>query len=262
MKFNINRKLDLKSLIINNLKVLGYICLVAGVFYAVSFLISVLMQLVLTKVPLSMNRVLLTVLISTVVYLLTILIVFLITTRALKVKLTKANLGVQQRLPRWRDLGLGIAALIISLIVAQFVIEILKIIFPDLDIKARQNLPFQPGQIKMNYEMFLVFLTLVVIAPVCEEMLFRGYLQSRIRAIFNKYYTVIVSGMAFGAMHLFGGIGMPLQWNAMISISVLGFFLGALREYTDSLWAPLVLHMGKNLIAFFAIFVLVGLLNL
>jgi membrane protease YdiL (CAAX protease family) len=60
----------------------------------------------------------------------------------------------------------------------------------------------------------------------------------------------------FAVAHLQFGSGAPLLWIAAIDTFVLSLFLIYLKDKTDSLWAPILLHMLKNFIAFMALFVL------
>lgn len=77
----------------------------------------------------------------------------------------------------------------------------------------------------------------VLLAPICEELFFRGYLlhalapQGRLRAS-------IVTALCFALVH-------PLE--GFVPLSLLGMLLCWMALHTQSLLAPLLLHMGYNL---------------
>ncbi len=84
---------------------------------------------------------------------------------------------------------------------------------------------------------FMVFFGTLA-APVVEELLFRGFLQSAVRNTCNKIQTVLISGCVFALIH----------WNAyvFIQIFILGTLLAYLFEITRSLVAPITVHICHN----------------
>lgn len=121
---------------------------------------------------------------------------------------------------------------------------------------AASFLPFVNGQETQNvgfenltqpYEYVLAFVALVILPPVAEELLFRGYLFGRLRQTFGFWVTTIVVSVVFGIVHL--------QWNVGIDVAVLSIFLCYLRERTGSVWAGMVLHGIKNGLAYFLLFI-------
>ena len=48
---------------------------------------------------------------------------------------------------------------------------------------------------------FLLFVTLVVLAPVCEEIFFRGYLYPALRNRLDKQPAMLINGLFFAAAH-------------------------------------------------------------
>lgn len=78
----------------------------------------------------------------------------------------------------------------------------------------------------------------VVVAPVFEEMLFRGFLQTGIRQCTRFPWIAIGTSSLFFAL-----IHSP--WQAP-PIFVLSLFLGLIYEKTRSLWTPIVMHAAFN----------------
>jgi membrane protease YdiL (CAAX protease family) len=90
----------------------------------------------------------------------------------------------------------------------------------------------------------LLWLALVVAAPVSEELLFRGFCMTGIRASrLGNWGAVVVSSLIWSAMHL--------QYDAygIASIFVSGLLLGWARLRTDSTVTPMVMHALMNLVA-------------
>lgn len=85
---------------------------------------------------------------------------------------------------------------------------------------------------------FSLTLALVVIAPVTEELLFRGVLLRGLAKEYGERLGLLVSAVLFGLMH-----GRPAE--AVVAF-VAGLVLGALRLRTRSLLPCIALHVGVN----------------
>jgi membrane protease YdiL (CAAX protease family) len=162
------------------------------------------------------------------------------------------DIGLKQ--PRLRDAGyaiLGLFAYIASYIV---VLQAATILFPGLDTNQRQELGFSTSI--SGDALVLVFVSLVVLPPIVEEILCRGFLYTGLRAKLGIATSAVITSIFFAAAHLQFGSGNALLWIAAIDTFVLSLVLVYLREKTDSLWASIGLHALKNGIAFTALFVL------
>jgi len=89
--------------------------------------------------------------------------------------------------------------------------------------------------------MMIVFVA-VVIAPLLEEMLFRGFIQTTIRSYFstrnNAWPAIAASSVFFAIMH-----ADPGHWPALF---VLGLCLGYSYEKSGSLFRPIFIHLFFN----------------
>ncbi len=88
----------------------------------------------------------------------------------------------------------------------------------------------------------LLFIAVVILAPLGEEIIFRGFLQR----IIEKTWKDITRAILFTAL-IFAFIHMNPYW--FIQIYILGVFLGFLAWKTNSIIAPLILHGLNNFIA-------------
>lgn len=87
-------------------------------------------------------------------------------------------------------------------------------------------------------------LSLVVFAPVLEELLCRGVVLGSLRPKFGVTAAWLLSSLFFGVLHI-----QPVQ---VVSASVVGLILGFVYLATDSLWAAMILHAMNNAVAYLA----------
>ena len=88
---------------------------------------------------------------------------------------------------------------------------------------------------------------------VFEEFLFRGALQSRLRALWTPAWALVVQALVFGAWHL--GLGftntghagvLPALASGIAHQAVIGLALGVIFERTRNLLAPSAVHLVGN----------------
>lgn len=90
-------------------------------------------------------------------------------------------------------------------------------------------------------EYWVTFLGTAIIAPIVEEVIFRGLAYSRMKKGMPTVWAMILTSVLFGVAH-----GHPV-W--MLYTFVFGLLLIWVFERTRSLVAPMVLHIGYNLCA-------------
>jgi membrane protease YdiL (CAAX protease family) len=84
-----------------------------------------------------------------------------------------------------------------------------------------------------------------VVAPICEELLFRGFIFSALRNWRGPWPAALITGVLFGAVH---GLSAPAQ--DLLPLAFLGFVLCLIYQQTGSLYPCIVLHLLNNSIAF------------
>jgi membrane protease YdiL (CAAX protease family) len=94
----------------------------------------------------------------------------------------------------------------------------------------------------------VALLTILVLAPVIEEWLFRGFLQSWFKQHLGKKAAILITSLAFALFHLSASQGMG---NIPLATSLFLFacYLGFLYEKQGSLFAPIGLHMAFNAVS-------------
>jgi CAAX protease family protein len=86
-------------------------------------------------------------------------------------------------------------------------------------------------------------LLIVILAPVSEELCFRGMLYGGLRTKLPVVPAALVGGLVFGGLHALTGI------TAVPPLIVFGFLLCLLYEKTGSVVPGIVLHMLNNSVA-------------
>ncbi len=159
----------------------------------------------------------------------------------------KTNLETvgMKRLMSWLDIGLAPFAYIAYVIALVMVIALVTHFFPGFDVTEAQDVGFRSITSQIGY--MLAFITLVVVAPVAEEVLFRGYLYGKMRRRVPIWVCIIATSALFAFVHG--------QWNVAVDTFVLSVFLCGLREITGSIWSGILVHMIKNMIAFYLLFI-------
>ena len=172
-------------------------------------------------------------------------------------KLNRAELREELGLrdtPTWTDIGLAPVGFIVSLIIAAGLTAVFNA-FPWFDANEAQTLGFS-NYLAPGFDRIVGFFTLVVIAPIAEEIIFRGWLYGKIRERLNgklaDIWGIILSSLIVSV--LFGII--HLQWNVGVTVFALSLVLCTLREITGTIYAGILTHMIKNGVAFYLIYVL------
>ena len=102
----------------------------------------------------------------------------------------------------------------------------------------------------------LAFLTTVIVAPIAEEVIFRGWLYGRMREkIASRYSNVVSMIVSIFLVSLLFGI-IHEQWNVGVNVFALSIVLCGLREITGTIHAGILLHMLKNGVAFWLLFMM------
>lgn len=207
--------------------------------------------MLLLGVPLDMiNESVLNAATAGLVYVLSAVIVVGLPQMIHRLRTNRAELGLT-RLPSWQDIALAPAAFVVYMIATTIVTGIVSQVIPGFDVNEAQDVGFT--DLTLQYEYVLAFLTLVVLAPVAEELLFRGYLYGKLRRWISIWAAAIITSIVFGVVHG--------QWNVGLDVFVLSLVMCGLREMTGSIWAGILLHMTKNGLAFYLLFINPTLLN-
>ncbi len=170
--------------------------------------------------------------------------IFIIPKRYFHKTITREELGFKVSLPTWSDIGLGISGLAVAMILSGIFTVIVASFMDGFDMSEAQDVGFE--SLIQPYQYIVAFLTLVVAAPVFEELIFRGVMYGQLRKV-NPWLAMIIVSILFGVAHG--------QWNVGITTFAMSLVMCFIREkLTDTIWAAIILHMLKNAIAFYLLF--------
>ena len=158
--------------------------------------------------------------------------IFFILWRMKKRKIPLSELGSLEI--QTKPLFLSIFLLAAFLLLEEFYFYVLGIEMPESFIEFMLAEPILLG-----------FISVVVVAPIIEEFLFRGFLYSQLRRSFLKDWgAVAISSLVWTAIHFQYEVGI------LFFLFLFGLFLGYFRIKYNSLLIPVALHALNNLIAF------------
>lgn len=80
----------------------------------------------------------------------------------------------------------------------------------------------------------------VIVAPLVEEIVFRGFFFQGLRQAYGSKKAILVSSLVFAAMHL--------QLEALIPTFILGCALAYVFDKANSIWPGALLHLLVNLL--------------
>lgn len=144
------------------------------------------------------------------------------------------------RLDRWSQWSLyktvGVAALLIGAGLG-FNYAYGAYVIPDIEMQEQLRKLF--AAIPDTYaNSALLFVAIAVIAPLLEELLFRGLLQNAFARKLPIWAAIALSALVFGAMHM--------DFYAMPPLMLMGAIFGVIYHLTGSLRVTIVLHMINN----------------
>jgi membrane protease YdiL (CAAX protease family) len=92
------------------------------------------------------------------------------------------------------------------------------------------------------YEQAAAAVLIGILIPLLEELLFRGAWFTRLQSQIGDRWSIALTGMVFGILHMETPWAVPL-------LAVMGVTLGWLRAKSGSLWPGFVLHALNNTVA-------------
>lgn len=156
-------------------------------------------------------------------------------------------------MPTWTDIGLAPVGFIVATLLAAGLVAIFNI-FPWFDAEQAQEVGF--STLLVGFDKIIAFLVLVVVAPIAEELIFRGWLYGKLRAMLSEkmsdrisiVISIFLVSLTFGIVHM--------QWNVGVNVFAMSVVLCSLREITGTIYAGILMHMIKNGVAFYLLYVL------
>ena len=101
----------------------------------------------------------------------------------------------------------------------------------------RTQVDLIPVFAELSYPLIL-FIAGAVIAPLVEELFFRGFVFAGLRTRYGWQRAALISALLFALIHL--------QPTAFLPIFLLGLIFAVLYQYSGSLWPAILMHFATN----------------
>lgn len=157
---------------------------------------------------------------------------------------SRTELGLKES-PTFVDLGLLIVAYVVYLAIAQGILFIIEKVLPWFNPEQEQQTGF--SHFLSSGDRFVAMLTIVLIAPVAEELIMRGWLYGKIREWLKPISAMLIVSLLFAILHG--------QLNVALATFVLSIILCTMREITGTIWSGILLHIIVNAISFYFLYV-------
>lgn len=95
---------------------------------------------------------------------------------------------------------------------------------------------------------FLVVIVIAVTPAICEEIMFRGFIQTSFELKWKKFGGALVTAIFFGVYHF--------NPYALFPLIILGLYFGYAAYKSNSIFVPMVLHFVNNFAAVMMFFIL------
>jgi hypothetical protein len=139
--------------------------------------------------------------------------------------------------------GWGTAVVMVAGLVIGFIL--LDAIWSEIVNPGKEKLLEQLGTKESTDLLILSAGLTCVIAPICEEFLFRGYIFTALRGSAGTLPAALITGLLFGGVH---ATSAPVA--DLLPLAALGFGLCLLYRYTGSLYPGIAAHSLNNSLAF------------
>jgi membrane protease YdiL (CAAX protease family) len=104
-----------------------------------------------------------------------------------------------------------------------------------------------------TWSLAFFFVVAVGMAPLLEEVLFRGMLLPALSPRVGFVRAALLVTLLFTALH---GFQVGLYWPALAGIFLCGWILAWLRQRSGTLWPSVAFHIGFNFTAFLPVLLL------
>ena len=151
--------------------------------------------------------------------------------------------------PLGRHLGIGTGLGLLAIVGSTLIVSLL-VALSGSDAAPEQVLT--GGLMETPVELALAVMAAVVLAPIAEELLFRGLLHRGLRRRIRIVPATALSSVLFAVVHVDVALSQPL---ALVGLTFVGVILAIAYERTGSLIVPVVIHAVHNAVTIAAVVV-------
>ncbi|MEM7698585.1 MAG: CPBP family intramembrane glutamic endopeptidase [Verrucomicrobiota bacterium] len=172
-------------------------------------------------------------------------------------RLTRRSAGWHLGAGFWKEVGAGVIGYVAMLPIAAVGVAIMLIVILLAGVMSASGAPSEGGATAGGMPQpnahpivvwiseggwllrLLCFFLAAVVAPVSEELLFRGALHRWLRGRLGFFVSAVIGGLIFAALHPQGLLAIPALGGIAVGLALI-------REWRDSLIAPMVAHAINN----------------
>lgn len=147
---------------------------------------------------------------------------------------------------RWNWLGFAMLRFLLSGVVFAIAVE-----FASRWLPIPKSLPVDRF-FTDTYGAYLMAAFGITLAPLLEELFFRGMLYPVLRQSVGTGLGIVLTAIAFAFIH---GAQLGYAWAPLLSIFVVGIVFTIVREKTNSVAASFLMHCGYNLALFVTLWI-------
>jgi len=150
-----------------------------------------------------------------------------------------------RRPERWSPLGIAVGGTYATLLIYNLALVALKEIGVDTGaIEGGNDIPIDDGidTVPLVALLTIFGIAVVAVAPLAEEIFFRGLVFRALDGVWASWAAIVVSGIAFGAFHL----NLPV----LVPFAVIGMLFAWAFKASGSLWITVIAHFIINTVSF------------
>lgn len=147
------------------------------------------------------------------------------------------------RSPDWVLVALSVSGLIALTPIAWWLGNLnAQIPFPDwVKMLEESQLELIEQVLEQNLGLIFSLMVMAVTPAICEEILFRGYLQRQVERSMGAVWAIIIIGTVFGLFHF--------RLTQVIPLSLIGMYLAYITWRSGSIWLAIIIHFLNNAFA-------------
>lgn len=151
--------------------------------------------------------------------------------------------------PVGRNVGIGVGLGLLAIVGSTLLVSLLVTLTGS---EATPEQVLTEGIADTPARLVLAILAAVVMAPLAEELLFRGLLHRGLRRRMRLVPATLLSSVLFAVVHVDVVASQPL---ALVGLTFVGVILALAHERTGSLLVPVVIHATHNAVTIVAVVV-------
>lgn len=107
-----------------------------------------------------------------------------------------------------------------------------------VDLEQAQNDMLEGALLGSNVSAVFLLLTVALAPAICEELMFRGYIQRQVERSAGVVWSIVGVGLLFGFFHL--------RLTQAVPLSLLGMYMGYITWSSGSIWTASIVHLLHN----------------